>query len=215
MVGRGRGRGVLPIAPEEGLQALGRAMASGRAHLGLVGLDWPVFLAGYDGIVPPFLAQMAQKVRAQGPRTPRARAARGENVDLRALLDTVEPAQRLARLQAFITSEAAKVLGMGAGGQIDPAYPLNELGLDSLLALELRTRLGAAIGSKQPATLLFNYPSVGALTSLFAAELIGAAVAPIAPAAPAQDALRSSIASMSEAELEALINDELNGLLNL
>jgi len=47
--------GVRPIRTADGLEALGRAMADGtRARLGFVDLDWPVFLAGYGGKIPPF-----------------------------------------------------------------------------------------------------------------------------------------------------------------
>jgi myxalamid-type polyketide synthase MxaE and MxaD len=95
--------------------------------------------------------------------------------------------------------------------RIEPDYPLNELGLDSLLAIELRNRLGAALGAKQPATLLFNYPSVAALAQHFASELIPAAP-DTQPAARAETAIEAEIAALSDAELEALIEEEFGAL---
>ena len=53
---------------------------------------------------------------------------------------------------------------MAAGKPLDPSMPLGELGLDSLLAVELRNAVSAAVGRPLPATLLFDYPTIDALT---------------------------------------------------
>ncbi|MES2945163.1 MAG: type I polyketide synthase [Pseudomonadota bacterium] len=205
--------GVRTMAPEAGFDALARAMAADRAQIGVVPLDWPKFLAAYGDRVPVFFSRMA--VRAAGSQRTVAAGTRNHQptVDLRALLAGTAPEQRREQLQFFLAAEAAAVLGMADASRVDPDHPLNELGLDSLLALELRTRLGTAVGKKQAATLLFNYPSVAALTQFFAQELIGPdAEEPVIKNTAAQDSLSESIAGMSEAELEALINDELNAL---
>ena len=47
----------------------------------------------------------------------------------------------------------------------------NELGLDSLMAVELRNVLGAMIEQSLPATLVYERPSIAALTDFVAAEL--------------------------------------------
>jgi hypothetical protein len=49
--------------------------------------------------------------------------------------------------------------------------PLGELGLDSLLAVELRNALATALGRPLPATLLFDHPTVDALTDHLLREL--------------------------------------------
>lgn len=214
--------GVRTISPEAGMQALERAMAAERTQLGVVPLDWPVFLAGYGDRPPAFFAALAARVAARQTAAKRPTAARPARAatDLRALLAGTAPEERLTTLVAFLCSEAADVLGMANASRIDPDFPLNELGLDSLLALELRTRLGNAVGTKQPSTLLFNYPSVAALTQHFAQELIPSATESGSDALPAtasnatEEALSAEIAGLSDAELAAMIDNELNALLN-
>jgi acyl carrier protein len=76
-----------------------------------------------------------------------------------------------------VRQEAARVLGLTPTQIDDLDRPLNELGLDSLMAVELRNRLGSALGSTLPATLLFEYPSVRGLAEYLASEWLGLAPA--------------------------------------
>jgi acyl carrier protein len=50
---------------------------------------------------------------------------------------------------------------------------LTELGLDSLMAIEFRSRIGREIGRRFPPTLLFDYPSLDALGKFLEHELLG------------------------------------------
>ena len=50
------------------------------------------------------------------------------------------------------------------------SQPLSEAGVDSLLAVELRNSLQASFGVTLPATLIFDYPTVEALSGHLAEE---------------------------------------------
>jgi acyl carrier protein len=69
-------------------------------------------------------------------------------------------------------NETLRILGLDAGDRIDPDKPLMDLGLDSLMAVEMRNALSSAIGQNLPATLLFDYPTLETICS-FLLALIG------------------------------------------
>jgi acyl carrier protein len=144
-----------------------------------------------------------------------------------ALLDTWidgVPGMRRAAVSGFVVEEAIKVLGLPSGSTIRPRQPFHELGLDSLMAVELRNAIGAAVGTPQPATLLFDHPTTDALVDHLL-DLVRAAEESRRPQeanAPATGADRADgsrlgahgadlrrVADLTEEEAEALLLAEL------
>ncbi|GHD52867.1 hypothetical protein GCM10017083_28800 [Thalassobaculum fulvum] len=207
------GRGVRPIDPRNGLDGLARAMVGDRGQIGFVDVDWQTFLAGYGEAVPAYLERFRPAATVRKPRRAASAPARRSSTDIPARLAEAKPEARQALLGELLLAEAAAVLGVGDPARIDPTQALNELGLDSLLALELRNRLSAALGATQPATLLFNYPSVAALTEHFAAGLLdGVPAAASKPERAPEPTYDAEIGTMSDGEIEALIDAELANL---
>ncbi|WXB20371.1 beta-ketoacyl reductase [Pendulispora albinea] len=89
--------------------------------------------------------------------------------------------ERERALLAAVGAEISTVLGRGSDRGLEPDRPLQELGLDSLMALELRNRLGALAGRRFPATLLFDHPTPAAL-----ARSVHDTLFPQAPPRPTQ-----------------------------
>ncbi|CUU58083.1 polyketide synthase 12 [Parafrankia irregularis] len=86
-------------------------------------------------------------------------------------LATLSPAQRLAAATDLVRGTVAAVLGHDSSGAVDPDAPLLELGLTSLMAVELRNHLTAVTGLRLPATLVFECPTADALARRLIADL--------------------------------------------
>lgn len=118
-------------------------------------------------------------------------------------------ADRRAALRDRIAEECAAMLSIA--GVIEHRRPLQELGLDSLAALELRNRLGRLVGAVLPASLLFDHPTVAALTEHLATTYLGLEKeeraqhqpAPVRAPTPMAD---DDIAAASEADLDAALD---------
>jgi acyl carrier protein len=126
------------------------------------------------------------------------------------------PHQRREALQALLVAQVRKVAGLGASHEIDPAWPLRELGLDSLMSVELRNALGALFARTLSATLIFDHPTLYALADHLMTTLPGLlepdtqdrdrrdTVAPSAATPPAD-----AVLALSEEEAEAQLLAEL------
>jgi acyl carrier protein len=135
---------------------------------------------------------------------------------VREALATATPNRRLDILLDFVQGQAGLVLGSGPT-QLNPRTPLSELGLDSLMAVELRNRLGQGLGLPQPlpATLAFDYPTVEAITDYLGGTVLGidaAAAARPEPAETPSAADGALVAAMLDS-LDALSDQEVDRLL--
>ena len=83
-------------------------------------------------------------------------------------LATLPEAERDRLLLTEVRTHTAVVLGHGEEGatRITADRPFTELGLDSLTGVELRNRLGEAVGLRLPATAVFDHPTPRAMARL-------------------------------------------------
>ncbi|MFB7079701.1 SDR family NAD(P)-dependent oxidoreductase [Streptomyces sp. NPDC056308] len=209
--------GIAPIGSEQGLALFDAALATRRPVLVPALLDYTGLRArSEDGTLPALFHGLVRPAR---------RAAVGEQAGGNSLRERLAPLalqdQERALLE-LVRGVVASVLGHTDAGQVAPDRAFNELGFDSLKAVELRNRLNAAAGLKLPATVVFDYPNTVELAGFLRTELLGSAAA-VAVAEPVVGASDEPIAIVAMAcrypgeagspeELWALLSDERDAI---
>ncbi len=124
-----------------------------------------------------------------------------------ARLAAAPPGRRPKLILDHVRAEAARVLGLGPGDALDDREPLQQRGLDSLMAVELRNLLARSLDLGLPATLLFDYPTPLALAR-YLESLIGPSTPASAEAAGSTDVL-AAIETMSDDDVDRLLDDRM------
>jgi hypothetical protein len=206
--------GMGAIAPARGLELLGLVTRGDAAHVAAMPVMWERFLEQRHPVNGRrFFDRVAstRTVTTSASSAP-ATAAFAGALDLDALRDA-SSAHRHALLLAFVGDHVARVIGAPPGRPIAVDQPLNELGLDSLMAVELRNRLsrGLQMPRSLPATLVFDHPTLEALTE-YLAQIIMPATADetvsAGPPASPRDAV-GAIDELSDEQIEALFAKRL------
>lgn len=141
--------GVSLITIEQGLAAMQTVLAADRARTGVLSLDTRQWFQSFPAVAG---SSLFAKLHDSAALERRGGSA------IRAQLDALEPAERPGRLASVIADEIRGVLR--SSDPIDRDRPLETLGLDSLMALELRNRLEASLGITLPVALVWAYPTI-------------------------------------------------------
>jgi len=177
--------GVRPISSARGVELFDAAALVGDAYL----VPAPLALNALRGTaVHPLLRGLVRPARRS------ARAAVAEGPSLAQRLSGLDGEGREAALLELVRTGVAAVLGAEPDSVL-AQRPFNELGLDSLTAVELRNRLTAATGLRLPPTVTFDHPTPAELTTHIARLLTDLpTVAPSSPAPSSAPATASGAA---------------------
>ncbi|WP_277682437.1 SDR family NAD(P)-dependent oxidoreductase, partial [Saccharomonospora azurea] len=164
-----RRRGLSPMAPEQAIEALQRAVGQREAVVAVADIDWPLFAAGFTVSRPSALIAGLPELADEPAET----AATVEPSGFaRELLDRPVD-ERHDVLTDLVRELVAEVLGFSSASEVEPDRAFQEAGFDSLTAVELRGKLGTATGLTLPSTLAFDYPTPAALAGFLLDELTG------------------------------------------
>ena len=160
-VARMRRGGFEPIADEQGLALFDAAIGADRPGA----LALPIETAGLKaaasvGALPPILSGLV--------RTPKRRSA--SSGSLATTLASLPEAEHEAYVLELVRGSVAAILGHSSAQEIEPNRAFQDLGFDSLAAVELRNALDAISGLRLSATVVFDYPSSTALAEHLLAE---------------------------------------------
>ena len=161
--------GLTPLTTHEALAALETAMGADTAQLGIVAADWTRLLERRDknSALSPYFSEVV----STKARTETLAAEQKPVVTFRDTLQRAAVGRRRTLVSKFVREMSLRVLGLTeANGPADNT-PLSEVGLDSLLAVELRNALAKSLEAALPATLLFDHPTIEALSGFLWSEM--------------------------------------------
>jgi mycoketide-CoA synthase len=206
--------GIMAMTSSQALQLLDTAMVIDEPFLLPAHIDTVALRTKFDGgtLPPMFVDLINAPARRQVDDS--LAAAKSKSALLQRL-DGLSGDDQQTVLLDLVRSHIATVLGNGTPEAIDPDKAFQELGFDSLTAVEMRNRLKAATGLPLSPTLIFDYPNSAALAGYFRQELVGAS-ADVAPkAAPGEAEIQRVVASIPVKRLrQAGVLDLLLGLAN-
>jgi acyl transferase domain-containing protein/NADPH:quinone reductase-like Zn-dependent oxidoreductase/surfactin synthase thioesterase subunit len=180
--------GVASIPTSTAFGILEDAIRQDEIEIAVLPLQWSAYVKGVlGGTIPPVLEQVFRDGIGAGMAD--ASGMQGANAEAlhRKLLGAKTPDERKAVWRDAIRDEIALLLGMDGGGNtIDPSRGILDLGLDSLLGMELIRRFNRRLEGKlllSPA-ILFQHGSVDALSDYLNKALsVNADAGPAAAAA--------------------------------
>ena len=157
-----KARGVNPLEPVQGLQLLEKLLSAPIAQVGAFSIDWPKFTAQLPpGVDLPALARFQSGSDADDE----------DRLQGLEQLKQVPMGERRSHLMAHIQTEIADVLGYDSPDEIALDQPLADLGVDSLMAVELANQLEYSLGPTIPASFLFEHPTLEGLVNYLVEQM--------------------------------------------
>jgi NADPH:quinone reductase-like Zn-dependent oxidoreductase/acyl carrier protein len=201
-------RGILPMSAATALAGLERALIADLPSVIVADVDWERHAASL-----PATVSSARYAAVHPRRRTQALHAVGSPVAddvFRTRLASALPSQRLGLLTEHVRALALRCLGLTPDTVVDEERPLKDLGLDSLMAVELRNALARSLAITLPATLAFDYPTPRAMAGALLQRTSPSVESPAATPAREFNDARAMIAELSDDEAEALLLKELD-----
>jgi NAD(P)-dependent dehydrogenase (short-subunit alcohol dehydrogenase family)/acyl carrier protein len=199
--------GISSIVPERALEALGRLLGQSATQVVAVPVDWKHYQEFSPvGSDTPLLSELAREgaaVARQGEHTSEQRDA----------LLAAGPEERARLLQAYLSEQVGRSLGISPA-KLEPQQPLSDLGLDSLMAVELKNRIAVDLKVNVPVVKFLQGFSIDQVVvqvlQELAAETDGTETPPIPTPGPPEE---SGNAARLLASLEQLSDEQVSSLL--
>jgi short-subunit dehydrogenase/acyl carrier protein len=199
-------QGFKGISPARGFETLERLLLQDETQAIVLPINWTPYLRHhYRGAIPPFFETITG-----GNVSNRGLTAGKSAIHLK--LEGALPSQRRPLLLDYVQHQVGATLRMKSSKRVPADQGLFDLGLDSLMALELKNRFETDLGKALKPTLVFDHPTVTAIADYLAMEM---GVTDETPSAPPTDMTRETVEVLSATEIDASIASELARLESL
>ncbi|TDD50923.1 type I polyketide synthase [Saccharopolyspora elongata] len=193
--------GVHVMAPELLITALQQTLDVDETLVTIADMDWERFVTGFTlARRRPLLDELPEARQAiEAMSRTAADDARGgeEPASLPQRLASASRHEQDRLLLDAVRTQVAAVLGHPSPEAVDPGQTFLAMGLDSVTAVQLRNGLGAVIGQRLPATVVFDYPTTTELVAFLRTRLVKDDPAPAVKALLEIDGLEKALADGS------------------
>jgi acyl transferase domain-containing protein len=198
--------GIAPLEPTAALQVLGGLLGSASMQTMIAAIDWSAFgkIVAAKGRVAFLAALLTQDSKD---------SSNEEN--FRQKLEAAPLHRRQALLTTQVQQEVAQVLGHSGSYIPEVEQGFFDMGMDSLMSVQLRHRLEALLAVSLPSTLVFECPTIGDVVSYVIKEVFAwkfetsDSSAMESPASVVIENTITELEGLSQAETEALMEKEL------
>lgn len=162
------GRGMRLLPSDKSLQLLSQFLASRAPRVVVMNVDWAELVRAMGGKASPLLREVASGAEGAGEE------ASAEDRAYRQTLLELPVADRREKLIGFFAQQMAQIMGMEVA-DVDVISPLNSMGMDSLMAIELKNKIERRLQTSLPMSVLIHEPSVTSLADYLSENLDGQA----------------------------------------
>lgn len=193
-------QGFVAMAPEIGLEALGLCIDSTQPQLSVVECDWDQYLVSSEAS-SHFLSRLVRPERAAGI----GQTASKSTAELLDELKQASRDQQQKLVEQYVHRKIRQLFGLTPTVTLIPTQAFTDLGLDSLMAVQLADLIGKGLGQRLPVSLAFNYPNPAELVQ-YVWEIVEKQL-PSSEGEMAQDTAMSSKPSSVTQSAQSILDD--------
>ncbi len=159
--------GLEPMADDVAIKALPLLTGPGAgSRPTVVAADWPLLAAAYRTRAALRIVDDLLSTETAGADSPAARST-----EFRDALREADPTRRRGILVDHVTAQVVGAMGLASAQLLDPTAGFFQSGMDSLMSVTLQRALSDSLGETLPASVVFDYPTVEALSDYLATLL--------------------------------------------
>ena len=198
--------GISAFNKNEALQALESIFHTPQPQMTIANIHWPVFLETYQiAKTHPMMANLViQPLETELDMTVNPVVEQ---------LATLSEHARFAGLMTHVQNVVMKIMQLEAEDTPNPTIGFFDMGFDSLMAVEFKSQLSKDFATSLPTSLAFDYPNINAVCQYLSEQILQWTTTELTTQNQDNKALVSEVEQLAESELEAMINNELDLLM--